>query len=171
MYLAGLMADGSKMSKKELQAWVNKANSPTISEYTVAWVTSEHPNGFGLALEWIDSKKEPVAACGWSTLTSILATRPNEELDMKVIKSLLDRVQKTIHSSANRVRYAMNGFLIATGSFIPAMTATALDTGKKIGTVMVDMNGTACKVPSALDYIQKVKDKGYIGKKKKTAKC
>jgi hypothetical protein len=33
------------------------------------------------------------------------------------------------------------------------------------------MGGTACKVPFAPDYIQKMKDKGNIGKKRKMARC
>jgi hypothetical protein len=33
------------------------------------------------------------------------------------------------------------------------------------------MNGTACRVPDAKEYIQKVTDKGLIGKKKKILKC
>jgi hypothetical protein len=33
------------------------------------------------------------------------------------------------------------------------------------------MNGTACQVPDALAYIQKVEARGSIGKKRKTAKC
>jgi hypothetical protein len=36
---------------------------------------------------------------------------------------------------------------------------------------MVDMGGTACKVPGAADYINKVKAHGGLGKKKKTVKC
>lgn len=35
----------------------------------------------------------------------------------------------------------------------------------------LDLYYTACKVPSALDYIEKVRERGAIGKKRKTAKC
>jgi hypothetical protein len=40
-----------------------------------------------------------------------------------------------------------------------------------LGKVHIDMNGNACKVPYAPEYIKKVKDKGIIGKKKKMARC
>jgi hypothetical protein len=33
------------------------------------------------------------------------------------------------------------------------------------------MGGTACKVPDAAEYIQKVQKRGAIGKKRKTTKC
>lgn len=65
----------------------------------------------------------------------------------------------------------MNGFIIAVGSYIKELTEEALAVATKIGTVTVDMNGTACKVPDANVYIKKVADKNGIGKKKKTVKC
>src|SRR5580700_8977950 len=66
MYLAGLIADDAKMTKKDLRRWVEKANCPMLSEYTVAWVAAESAHGRESALEWIESKKEGVAACGWA---------------------------------------------------------------------------------------------------------
>ena len=33
------------------------------------------------------------------------------------------------------------------------------------------MGDTSCKVPDAPDYIEKVKARGTIGKKRKSAKC
>jgi len=65
----------------------------------------------------------------------------------------------------------MNGFVIGVGGYIKELTKDAIDIAKKIGDVYVDMEGTACKVPSAIDYINKMEAKGYIGKKKKTVKC
>src|SRR2546425_6912625 len=40
MYLAGLVADGRKMSRKELEAWARAASWGMIAEYTVAWVAA-----------------------------------------------------------------------------------------------------------------------------------
>jgi len=171
MYLAGLMANGAKMTEQELQHWMNNANSPALSEYTVPWVTSENPKGWELALKWIDSKKEMTAAAGWSALSGILSIRPDEALDIGAIRKLMERVKDEIQTAPNRVRYAMNGFIIAAGSYVSALTAETLLLARKIGVITVDMNGTACKVPFAPDYILKVKDRGSIGKKKKTVKC
>jgi 3-methyladenine DNA glycosylase AlkD len=171
MYLAGLIADDAKMTRKDLQRWVEKANGAMTCEYTVPWVASESPHGQDVALEWIDSKKERVAAAGWATLSSLVAIRDDSEIDMAELKKLLERVQKTIHDQPNRVRYTMNGFVIAVGSYVKALTALALQTASKIGAVSVEMGGTACKVPDATGYIKKVQARGAIGKKRKTAKC
>ena len=95
----------------------------------------------------------------------------DNELDIAQIKKLLQRIVKEIHSAPNRVRYTMNGFVIRVGGYIKELTKDAIDIAKKIGDVYVDMEGTACRVPSAIDYINKMEAKGYIGKKKKTVKC
>src|SRR6267154_6018481 len=60
MYLAGLIADDARMTKKDLQRWADGAYWYMISEYTVAWVASGNRHGYGLALKWIDSKKERI---------------------------------------------------------------------------------------------------------------
>lgn len=171
MYLAGLIADDDKMTKKDLRHWVEKANCASLCDYTVPWVAAESQHGRELALEWIESKKENVAAAGWATLGSLVAIKPDAELDLAELKKLLGRVGQTIHQQPNRVRYVMNGFVIAVGSYVAALTDLALQTGEKIGRVAVDMGGTACKVPSIPEYIQKVRQRGTIGKKRKSAKC
>jgi len=171
MYLAGLIADDAKMTSKDLQRWVEKANNATVCGYTVPWVAAESNHGRELALKWIESKKEGIAAAGWATLSSLVAITDDAELDLVELKQLLQRVQKTIHDQPNRVRYVMNGFVIAVGSYVKALTALALQTAAKIGSVSVEMGGTACKVPDAAVSIKKVQQRGAIGKKRKTAKC
>ena len=171
MYLAGLIADDSKMTKKDLRRWAEKANCPSISEFTVPWVAAEGQHGMELAREWIESGKELVAASGWATFACLVALKDDAELDLAELKRLLERVQKTIHKQPNRVRYVMNGFVIAVGAYVLPLTERALETGVAIGQVTVDMDGTACKVPSAPEYIQKVQARGALGKKRKTVKC
>ena len=171
MYLAGLMADEKQVTREQLQEWVEKAYWYYLSEYTVPWLAAETEFGFDLGLEWIKSKKEGVAAAGWSTLASYASVNQDENLDIASYQKLLDKVEKEIHRADNRVRYTMNGFVIAVGVYIGELTDQATEVAKKIGKVQVDMNGTACKVPLAKDYIQKVADKQRIGKKRKQARC
>ncbi len=84
---------------------------------------------------------------------------------------LLEHVGNNIHTATNRVRYAMNGFVIAVGSYIPELSEKAIKIAKEIGKVQVEMGGTACKVPLAEMYIEKVKNAGRLGKKRKMARC
>jgi 3-methyladenine DNA glycosylase AlkD len=171
MYLAGLIADDEKMTKKDLQTWVKLAVSKSICDYTVPWVAAGSKYGFELAMEWIDSKEEHIAAAGWSTLSGLVSVKSDDELNIPALKKLLKRVEKNIHSSENRVRSTMNSFTIAAGTFVKELTKDAIAVAVNVGTVKVDMNGTACKVPDAMEYIKKVSDKGLLGRKKKVLKC
>lgn len=171
MYLAGLIADDAKMTKKDLTNWVKNATCNAIAEYTVSWVTAESRFGHELAMEWIESKKERIASAGWTTLSGLVSLTPDEDLDLDELKKLIARIGKTIHDQPNRVRYCMNGFLIAVGCYVPELSDLAVQTAAKIGEVIVDMGDTSCKVPSVADYVAKVKARGTLGKKRKTVKC
>ncbi len=171
MYLAGLIADEEKITKSDLNKWADEASWYMISEYTVPWIAAESKYGFELGLEWIDSNEERIKSAGWNTLSSYASIKPDNELDINTYDKLLDRIELNIHKAPNRVRYSMNGFVIAIGCSIKELTDKATSVAEKIGKVNVDMGGTACKVPLATAYIKKVTDKGYLGKKRKTARC
>jgi 3-methyladenine DNA glycosylase AlkD len=171
MYLAGLIADDKKMTKENLHHWAKNAYWSMISEYTVPWVAAESNYGHELAIEWMKSGKENIASAGWATYSCLLALTPDEKLNKKEIRSLLERIEKEIRKARNRVKQTMNGFVIAVGGNVPELTALAIETGKRIGDVIVDMGGTACKTPYSPDYIEKIKKRGALGKKKKTVKC
>jgi hypothetical protein len=171
IYLAGLIADESKMTKDDLRGWLDKATSDTVAEFAVAWVAAEGPHGWDLALEWIDSSDEKAAVVGWGTLSSLVAVKDDAELDIPALRGLLERVKTTIHTHTDRVRYKMNGFVIALGSYVGELTDEALLAGEEIGKVKVDMGNTSCKVPFSPDYIRKVASMGRVGKKRKSARC
>ena len=171
MYLAGLMADEKQITNEQLELWVEHAYWSYLSEYTVPWVAAETKFGFELGLKWIQSDVETIASAGWGTLAYYAATHEDQELDMKAYIDLLDKVEKEIHTAQNRVRYTMNGFVIAVGTYVKDLTGKSKETAKKIGKITVDVGGTACKVPFATDYIEKVINKGRIGVKRKTARC
>lgn len=168
-YFAGLIADEDKMTKRDLQHWANTASWYMQNEYTVAWIAAESKFGWELASEWINSKKESLQISGWSTLASLVAIKPNEELDVKELKNLLNRVEKEMDQAADRVKYAMNNFIIAAGGYVNELIVEAMRIGKAIGKLTIDMGNTSCKVPYSPDYIQKMLDRGV--KKKKMARC
>ncbi len=171
MYLAGLVAEPEKMSAKELQEWAQQANAPVLYETTVASVAAESKHGMELAKKWIASKDAGIASAGWATLAAIVSIKDDSELDILMLKELMDKVAATIDSSPNRVKSTMNGFMIAVGIYVKELNGLAKQTAQKIGKVKVDMGDTACKVPFAVDYIEKAEGKNVIGKKKKTARC
>src|SRR5688572_2872530 len=141
MYLAGLIADDAQMTKKDLRRWIALANTThaPLASSTVPWVAAGSSQGWDLALEWIDSKKALTAEAGWATLASLVSVKDDSELDLPKLKQLLDRVRKNIHQAPGYVRYQMNSFVIAVGSYVRSLTDTAIQTAEKIGPVEVDM--------------------------------
>jgi hypothetical protein len=105
----------------------------------VPWIAAESKHGWDLALEWIDSNKEGVATAGWTTLCSLVSIRDDAELDVDELKQLLQRVEKSIHSAPNHVRYAMNSFVIGVGCYVKELTDLAMKIAGNIGKVTVDM--------------------------------
>ena len=128
-------------------------------------------HGDDLALEWIDAKEDAIVAVGWATLCSLVAIKPDTELNIPALKTLLKRVEKNIHSAENKVKSKMNIFIISVGSYVVSLTEDAIAVAQKIGEINVNVGDTSCKVPSAVDYILKIKNKGALGKKKKMARC
>ena len=172
MYLAGMVADGSQMTADQLTAWAEGAEGlQMISEYTVPWVAVENAQGRELAKRWMASKKEHVASSGWTTYSGLVATKADADLELAEIEGLLNRVVQGIGGAQNRVRHTMNGFVIAVGSYVRPLLKQAKSAAKQIGDVSVDMGDTACQVPLAMAYIQKIESAGRAGKKRKTIRC
>ncbi len=170
-YLAGMVADGAQMTKKELDQWAKQASWHMVAEYTVPGVVTESPHARDLAVKWIKSKNSSTASTGWCTYAGIVAMQPDDQLNLAEIKALLNQVVAQIEDASPRVRYTMNGFVISVGCYVKPLVKQAKAAARKLGVVDVDMGDTACKVPLATAYIEKVEGLGRVGKKRKTMKC
>jgi 3-methyladenine DNA glycosylase AlkD len=172
MYLAGMLADGAQMTEKQLNEWAERSTgAQMISEYTIPWVAVDHPQARNVTKQWMKSKKENVAAAGWCTYSGLLATKADEHLDLAEIESLLSTIEKEIHKAPNRVRYTMNNFVIAVGTYVKPLLKQAKSSAKKIGTVSVELGETACTIREAAEQIRKIEAANQVGKKRKTIRC
>ncbi|MBP1991537.1 DNA alkylation repair protein [Paenibacillus eucommiae] len=171
MYLAGMSINPKMMTKEKLRDWANQSKWHAVSEYTVARAAAESNFALELAREWMASKEECIALSGWNTYANYVSITADEQLDMDEIRRLLRQVEQTIHEERNFVRYAMNNFVICVGTFVVALHEEAMQIAESIGKVHVNMGQTACKVPLAAEYVNKVKTMGRIGLKKKTCIC
>jgi hypothetical protein len=90
-----------------------------------------------------------------------------DDVDLENIEKEIHYIESHIHQEDNRVKYAMNSFLISVGVYIEKYSDKVLAIGKRIGTIKVDMGKTACKVPSIETYIQKNRKRNKIGIKRK----
>jgi 3-methyladenine DNA glycosylase AlkD len=171
MYLAGYLADDMRMTEADLQRWADAAYGASLPGTTVPWVASGGPHGRAMALKWIDSKKPNVEVAGWSTLSCLVALKDDAELDLAELMTLIERVKQSIHTAPDAVKYAMNGFLISVGSYVKPLTDLAIQTGEEIGRIKADLGNNSCEFFYAPGYIHKVRERGTIGKKRKTMRC
>lgn len=170
MYLAGLAVNPKLLSEDDLRRWADKVSWYAVAEYTIGWVAGESPYALKLAREWMASEREMLAVAGWSTYANYVMYAGAEELELDEIRTLLLQIQQTIHQAPNRVRYVMNQFIICVGSYVRELRDVAKSVAETVGKVHVDVGNTACKVPIATDYIDKVLARGEP-KKKKTLRC
>lgn len=171
MYFAGLIEDEAQVTEKQLEDWLKKAYWYYLSEFTVPWLAADAGLGEIVGKKWIESKDEKTAAAGWQAFSAHLLVTPNDELDIKYYDKVLDRIEKDLQTSGNRVKHTMNALVIAIGTNFEQLTAKAIKIGNNIGLVKVNMGDTACKVPSSPAYIEKAVKMGRIGRKKKIARC
>lgn len=171
MYLAALMADKNKITKDQLRVWMKKATWYMLSEHSVGALAAESPYALELAREWMASENEMTEAAGWSVYAGYISLVDERDLDLAEVETLLERAGQTLHDAKNRVRYTMNSFIIAVGGYVESLSEKALDISRKIGTVSVNLGDTACKVPYATEYIQKMVARGSFGKRQKMVRC
>jgi len=172
MYLAGIVADGAKMTPQQLESWAEgAAGIPMILEHTVPWVTVDNPKARALSIQWIQSEKEHIQTAGWRSYCGIIATAPDSNLDLSEIQKLLNIAENEINHATDRVKLAMNAFVVSVGCYVLPLASAAKETAKRIDKIMVDVGDTACKVPYAIAAIEKVESANKLGQKRKTIRC
>ncbi|SHK15579.1 3-methyladenine DNA glycosylase AlkD [Anaerocolumna jejuensis DSM 15929] len=171
MYLAGMIADPKVMTEADFNRWMVGAYFYMISDFIVAVTLAETDFAQAVSDRWIASGKELYVSAGYSCYCWLLGSRRDEEFDREKLNTMLETVEKTIHSSPDRARYAMNNFVTTVGiSYVP-LHEKAISAAKNIGTVDVFRGKIKCSVPLAADEIQKAVDKGRIGFKRKNVRC
>lgn len=142
-----------------------------LSDYVVAVTLSESDIAQDVADKWIASHDELRMSAGWSCYCWLLGNRPDHEFSESKISTMLDRVKNTIHDSPERTKSSMNNFLYTVGiSYLP-LHEKAVKTAKEVGTVEVKRDKKKPSLLNAYTSIQKEKDRGRLGFKRKYVRC
>jgi 3-methyladenine DNA glycosylase AlkD len=150
--LAYKIVDPQRMTPSDLDRWAHAPNATMCGAY-VAHTAAEGPHARGRADAWLAGKGEAERCAGW-TLVGAMAQRDEATPDSWFAERLA-QIEKTIHSSPNRERSAMNQALIAIGCRSATLKKSVLAAAKRIGTVEIDHGDTACKTPQAKEYVEK----------------
>ncbi len=153
MYMSLYVAEPAKMTKEIFNDWVKKAHMYMHSDYVVAKLLSETNFALDLAREWLKSDDELTKSAAYYTYSYLISRDNAEHIGNDEIEKLLVTIRDNIHESQNRVRYAMNNFVITIGIYYTPLHQFAIDVANHIGKVKVSVGKASCKVPFAYDYI------------------
>jgi 3-methyladenine DNA glycosylase AlkD len=152
--LAMMVADPKRADEATIEAWVGEAGNHVLADALAGFV-AKTPFARAKAEEWSRSPDEVIGTAGWDLVGSLALS--DKSLPDEYFAEYLDTIERDLHGSKNRVRYAMNTALIAIGMRSPSLEAQALGVAARIGKVEVDHGETGCKTPDAAVYIARAK--------------
>lgn len=151
--LALLAADPKKLTRADADGLVKDGPVRFLGCY-LSGLLARSPIADETMRGWMKSRDQFQREMGYGILGVRIKDAPDSVSDADAEK-VLATIEKEIHGSPNRARYAMNGALISIGVFKPALRKMAIEAAKRIGKVEVDHGETNCKTPDAVPYIEK----------------
>ncbi|MBD8520857.1 DNA alkylation repair protein [Lysinibacillus fusiformis] len=171
MYFAGIIADPKMMTAADFDRWMDSAYFYMLSDYVVAVTLAESPLAQEVADAWIASGEELKMSAGWSCYCWLLGNRKDSEFSESKLASMLDVVNKTIHTAPERTKASMNNFLYTVAiSYVP-LHEKAVATAQAVGPVEMKRDNKKSTTLNAYENIQKELDRGKLGFKRKYVRC
>ncbi len=150
--MATRLADPKRADEALLNAWVRDLDNYGLTD-ALSGFAANTAHARALAYLWIDADSEWIETTGWNMLGQLVLSGSLPDADCA---RLLPRIERDIHTSKNRVGYAMNNVLIAIGGRGGELASAAIGAALRIGPVIVDHGETGCKTPDAAPYIEKI---------------
>lgn len=154
-YLACMIADPAQATESELEVWVRDLDNYGISDAFSGYVT-DTPHAPTLYPRWIAADHEWIEYAGWNVLGSLVYR--GHPVPADVVERHLVMAEQHVHTAKNRVRYAMNAYIINVGLLDEPLRSMALEAAERVGDVEVDHGKTSCETPNAKAYILKTLD-------------
>lgn len=161
----GLMImDGSRFPEERIDVDVKNMNYYMLTDLFVSEVVMHHPEHLNDRLmKWTKAKSEYVRRAGYSILTNL--ARSHDKIPDRKFLTFINRIEKEIHTSANRGMQMMNIALLNIGIRNDHLCEAALSASQRIGTVKVDHGDTSCKT---YDTTKLLSDQAYLEKARKS---
>ncbi|MHC4878371.1 MAG: DNA alkylation repair protein [Planctomycetota bacterium] len=151
--LALMIADPALLKSSQVDAWLRAISYSLLADY-LATLVAQTDFALNKMSKWTKQKKELTRVCGYAIVCTLLKDVP-DALSDEDCRSLLQRIEAEIHSSANRARHTMIMTVCAIGIARPQLRDEAVATARRIGPVQVDHGETNCTTPDAEAYILK----------------
>ncbi len=153
--LATMIAEPDKFKSSHLDEWLSDISYYLLIDLYVSNIVLRTKYAQIKMEEWIESKKGWTNRAGWQLLTHL--AMGNYGLPNIYFIPFLKLISSEIHKAPNQARDAINGALIAIGLRNDILEKRALNVAGKTGTVEVNYGETYSKIPSATEYIKRVR--------------
>lgn len=153
IYLGLLAVNPNKVTTEQIDKW-NVAFRETWTMLTsgLSSLVTKRDDALLFAKKWIESDYDLTKSMGWQIYSEHINNLPEAE-------ALLQRAKETLQSESNRTRYSINGFIITCGIYKDDLHEKAIEAAKSVGKVHVNLGKTSCKVPDAISYIEKARNR------------
>jgi hypothetical protein len=152
--LACLVADPTRTTDAELDAWLTDIDSYFLVDTFVAALAAKVPGARARAERWIASDRDRTAQAGWDLLGRPPAI---DEYSDEELESKLDLVATHIRGYGNWTRRSASYAITAIGLRDERLEAAARRTASRIGHVEFDPGQTDCVMPDPIAYLEKTK--------------
>ena len=170
MYFAGMIAEPSAMTEADFGRWMQGAYFFMLSDYVVAVTLAESDLAMGVADRWIKSGVELYVSAGYACYQWLLGWRPDSYFERDNIRALLDESVAGIESQTAHVRKVIGDFVAAVGVSYMPLHEEAVTAAECLNKYRAENVGT-CAPFSASVVIQKAKDQGRLGFKRRAVRC
>jgi len=169
MHLSAMIADPSLLTKDDLDEMVSKAYCHVLSDYVVAALATEQKaqDAMTLANKWISSETEMIKSAGWSTYAMLICIHKDSDLSKSEIHNHLCFIRDNIANASDHIKNSMIKFVVSVGTAYLPLREEAFAIAKQIGRIKVSLSAASAKIWNPSSDIQKVIDKGSLGKKRK----
>lgn len=168
MYLSQWVVDVHQLSIEDFETQILASNYYLLIENAIPNIIVQDFHYSQECLNrWLHHPEPRFRQAAYSLFSLLLAKYDDDVLGLSVVKQELVHIQKMIHDEENRVKYAMNSFVISVGTYVKSLLPLTKVVANDIGIVHVEMGETSCKVPYATTYIEKVESMQLVGKKRK----
>ena len=170
MYFAGMIADPMAMTEADFDRWMQSAYFFMLSDYVVAVTLSESDVATSVANRWIKSGEELYVSAGYACYQWLLGWRPDSYFEPDKIAVILDEAVASIESQTGHVRKVISDFIAAMGVSYMPLHGQAVAAAESLNKYQTANAGT-CAPFSASLVIQKAKDQGRLGFKRRAVRC
>ncbi|QMS84560.1 DNA alkylation repair protein [Candidatus Xianfuyuplasma coldseepsis] len=168
IYLSQWIVDINELTTEDLEDRILYSNYYLLIENAIPTIIGQSAvRTTEILNKWLHHEEPRFRQSAYALYGLYVSSTPDEKLNIDEITNELHYIKENIHQEENRVRYQMNQFVISVGAYIKSLFEVAMDTANAIGTVSVQMGKTACKVPFAPEYLEKIESMNRVGTKRK----